>query len=116
MRYFFVVLILIFSVNLYALKESRTYEYSFERIYSTMIRFLVVEENAEITKKDIEGAYIKFKNSKEEISGVIEIIKTGDKKTELKINFEGAHYKLVLFFKKFNKKLKSEQKIFNKKE
>lgn len=81
-----------------------------------MIRFLVVEQNSKIIEKDIEGAYIKFKSVKKEISGVIEIIKINDKKTELKMNFEGAHYKLVLFFKNFNKKLKSEQKIFDKKE
>ena len=116
MKYLLIVLILVFSINLFALQESKTYNYSLERVYSTMVRYLVVDKNSKIIQKDIEGAYIKFENSKDEYSGIIEIIKISSEKTELKINFKGAHYKLVLFFRKFDDKLKSEQSIFDKKE
>jgi len=116
MKLLFISLILILSTNICALNKTETYNYSLKTIYSTMIRFLVIEEDAEIIQKDIEGAYIKFKSKSKEISGIIEIIKINDKKTKLNLNFEGAHYKLILFFKNFNKKLKSEQDSINKKE
>jgi hypothetical protein len=81
-----------------------------------MIRYLIVEDDAEIILKDMEGAYIKFKNDKKETSGVIEFIEINKNKTRLKINFNGAHYKLVLFLKKFDKKLFDEQNSIHKKE
>ena len=103
-------MILIFmSLNIFGLNESKKFNYPLDVVYSTMIRYLIVDENAEIIQKDIEGAYIKFNSKDKKISGVIEIIKIDKKKSKLIVNFEGAHYKMVLFFKKFDKKITDEQ-------
>ena len=107
-------MLFVFSTNIYALKEDKTYDYSLEVVYSTMVRYLIVDQNAEITQKDMEGAYIKFKSKTKGISGIIEMIKIDSKKTKMIINFEGAHYKLILFLKNFDKKIIDEQVNLNK--
>jgi len=106
---FLIIMLFVFSTNIYALKEDKTYDYSLEVVYSTMVRYLIVDQNAEITQKDMEGAYIKFKSKTKGISGIIEMIKIDSKKTKMIINFEGAHYKLILFLKYFNKKIIDER-------
>jgi len=110
-KYSMTILIILFSlsVNIHALEKSKVYSYPIETVYSTMIRFIVVNQKGEIIQKDIEGAYIKFKNKKENISGIIEIIKLDSKSSKIVINFDGAHYKLVQFLKKFNKKIEEEK-------
>ncbi len=79
-----------------------------------MIRYLVIDEGCKISEKDIEGAYIIFsKDDKEEsINGKIELIERDDeKKTEMKIKFEGANYKKIKLLKKFKEKLEEEHNI-----
>jgi len=109
-----IIALFVLSTNIYALKEKKSYNYSLEVVYSTMVRYLIVDESAEITQKDMEGAYIKFNSKKNGISGIIEIIKVDTKKTKMIINFEGAHYKLILFLKNFDKKIIDEQVNLNK--
>ncbi|MBN2693387.1 hypothetical protein JXR93_01870 [bacterium] len=110
----FILLISFFSHTLFAGDDEKIiYPLKKEIIYSTMVRYLAIDNEAKISEKDIEGAYIIFsKDDKEEIIiGKIELIEREEKKTEMKIKFEGAIYKKNRFLKKFKEKLEEEQDI-----
>ena len=101
------LIIFLFTINIFALTENKIYEYKLETVYSTLIRYLVVDNNYKIVEKDIEGAYIIFDSK--DIKGKIELIKRREKIVEMVLHFDGAHYKLILFMKNFNKKITEEQ-------
>jgi len=114
MKNFLYLIIFLITINISALTKNKVYDsYSLETVYSTLIRYIIIDENYKIVKKDIEGAYIIFDSK--EVKGKIELIKRGKNSVEMILNFDGAHYKLVLFMKKFNKKLEKEQDFKEKK-
>ena len=48
LKYLLIIIFLSISVNIYGIEKSETYDYSLETVYSTMVRYIVIHENAKI--------------------------------------------------------------------
>lgn len=105
-----IIILLLLTGSIVLGSSNRTYNYSLKKVYSTLIRYIAVNRRDKILEKDIEGAYIIFQinDSGKTIEGSVEIIDRGKEKSQMKLYFKGAHYREVLFMKKFEKKLKEE--------
>lgn len=104
--------VFLFSSILFAEEETNYYNYSLKTVYSTLIRFVVVDMSYKIVEKDIEGAYLifEFSENNNKYEGKIELIERDKNKVEFKMKFNAENYRRILFIKKFNEKLESEQK------